>query len=147
MYLRNVYEDVPEFVLGKGVLLREGTDVTVIASGITVGIAYDAAALLEEKGISARVINLPSVKPIDGELVLKAAEETQAVLTCENHNTIGGLGSAVAEVLADAGAHVRLRRLGIQDVFGVTASLAYQLEKNGLTKEAVAAEAEILLSK
>lgn len=147
MYLRSVYENVPEFVLGKGVLLREGTDITLIASGITVGIAYDASALLEDKGISARVINMPSVKPIDKELILEAAGETRAMLTCENHNTIGGLGSAVAEVLTDAGADVRLRRLGIQDVFGVTASLAYQLEKNGLTKEAVATEAEILLSK
>lgn len=147
MYLRNVYKDVPKFALGKGVLLREGTDITVIASGITVGIAYDAAALLEEKGISARVINMPSVKPIDRELILKAAGETRAMITCENHNTIGGLGSAVAEVLADEGADMKLRRLGIRDVFGVTASLGWQLEKNGLTKEAIAAEAEILLSK
>lgn len=145
MYLRNVYTEVPKFELGKGVQLVAGTDITIIASGITVGIAYDAAELLESKGISARVINMPTIKPIDKEIILKAAAETKGILTCENHNTIGGLGSAVAEVLADAGQGVNFRRLGIQDVFGVTASLAYQLNMNGLTAENITAEVEEML--
>lgn len=147
MYLRNVYDQVPEFRLGKGVVLREGKDVAVIACGILAGIALDVAEILEAEGISARIINMPSLKPLDEELIRKAAKETGAVITCENHSVIGGLGSAVAEVLAEEGSSVRLTRMGLSDVFGVTASLAYQLEKNGLTKEAIAAEARLLLGK
>lgn len=147
MYLGNVYNEVPKFRLGKGITLTEGTDITIVVCGITVRIALDAAELLKAEGISARIINLPSLKPLDGELIRKAAGETGAVITCENHSVVGGLGSAVAEVLAEAGAEVKLKRLGIQDVFGVTASLAYQLEKNGLTKEAIAAEARLLFGK
>ncbi len=147
MYLRHVYSQVPQFELGKGIELLEGTDVTIVAAGLTVGISCDAAELLKTRGVSARVINLPTIKPIDKEIILKAASETKAMITCENHSVIGGLGSAVAEVLAEAELFVKFKRLGIQDVFGVTASLAYQLEKNGLTKQEIAKEAEKLLEK
>lgn len=140
MYLRNVYEDVPEFELGRGVVMREGKDVTVIACGITVAIALDAAEILEAEGIEAGVINMPSIKPLDEGLIRKAAGETKRVLTCENHTVVGGLGSAVAEVLAKMETKSVLRTMGIQDVFGVTASLGYQLVKNGLTAENIAAE-------
>lgn len=147
MYLRNVYQEVTDFQLGKGVVLKEGDDVAIVACGIMTGIACDAAELLEAEGISARVINMPSIKPLDKELIRKVAKETKALITCENHSVIGGLGSAVAEVLAEDGSETRLVRMGLKDVFGVTASLAYQLEKNDLTKEAIAAEARLLLGK
>lgn len=147
MYLRNVYDHMPEFQLGKGVTLTDGSDIAIIACGIMTGIALDAAKLLKAEGISARIINMPSLKPLDGEVIRKAARETGAVITCENHSVIGGLGSAAAEVLAEKGSKVKLRRMGLSDVFGVTASLAYQLEKNQLTKEAIAAEARLLLGK
>lgn len=147
MYLRNVYREVPNFQLGKGVELLAGSDATIIASGITVGLALDTAVILKEKGVSVRVVNMPTIKPIDKEIILKAAVETKAILTCENHSIIGGLGSAVAEVLADNGMAVALKRVGIRDTFGVTASLAYQLEINGLTKEAISEEVGHLLSR
>lgn len=145
MYLRNVYQEVPQFQLGKGIELISGSDITIIASGITVGLAYDAAGLLKEQGIRARIINMPTIKPIDQEIILKAAAETKAIITCENHSVIGGLGSAVAEVLADHKAAVGLKRMGIKDTFGVTASLSYQLEKNQLTIQGIAEEARQLL--
>ncbi len=138
MYLRHVYDSVPEFELGKARWLREGKDVTLIACGITVGICMDAAKLLQEKGIEVGVLNVPSIKPLDDEAVLKAASMTKRIVTCENHSIIGGLGSAVAEVLAEHNCDARLRRAGLKDCFGMTASLAYQLEANGLTREAIA---------
>ena len=138
MYLHQVYDSVPEFELGKARQLRDGTDVTLIASGLMVGIVMDAAEILSAKGIKARVINMPSIKPLDDAAVIQAAKETGLIVTVENHSTIGGLGSAVAEVLAEQGSGTRLERMGIRDRFGMTASLAYQLEANGLTKELIA---------
>lgn len=146
MYLRNVYEEVPEFELGKGVTMRDGKDITVIACGIMTGIAMDMAELLESEGIDVRVINMPSIKPLDEEIIRKAARETKRVLTCENHTVVGGLGSAVAEVLAKMEEKAVLRTLGIQDVFGVTASLGYQLIKNGLLVEDMAEQVKEMLA-
>lgn len=146
MYLRNVYKEVPEFELGKGVTMRDGKDITVIACGIMVGIAMDMAELLESEGIDVRVINMPSIKPLDEEIIRKAARETKRVLTCENHTVVGGLGSAVAEVLAKMEEKAVLRTLGIQDVFGVTASLGYQLIKNGLLVEDMAEQVKGMLA-
>ena len=137
MYLRQVYDKVPDFQLGKAKLLKEGRDVTLIACGIMVGIALDAADLLQERGVSARVLNMPSIKPLDAEAVLSAAAKTNLIITCENHSITGGLGSAAAEVLAENKCNTSLLRLGIRDCFGMTATLAYQLEANGLTKGAI----------
>lgn len=147
MYLRHVYEDVPEFCLGKAKVISEGTDVTLIACGIATGIVMDAAELLKEKGISAGVLNMPSIKPIDREAILQAAANTGLIVTCENHSTIGGLGSAVAEVLAEYKSSAVLERIGIKDCFGMTASLAYQLEANGITKEKIAEQVCACLDK
>lgn len=146
MYLKNVYQSLPEFELGKGVTLKEGKDITFVACGITVSIVLDAAKVLETEGISVRVINMPSIKPLDSEIIKKAAMETSLILTCENHSTIGGLGSAVAEVMAESPGKAVLARIGIQDEFGVTASLAYQLEKNGLTVEHVVTETKKMMA-
>lgn len=140
MYLRNVYDSVPSFELGRSVELKNGRDVTLIACGIAAGIALDAADVLKENGIEARVINMPSIKPIDAEAIIKAAAQTGLIVTIENHSTVGGLGSAAAEVLAENGSDAKLIRMGIKDHFGVTASLAYQLKQNGLTKEIIAGE-------
>ena len=123
MYLHHVYDTVPEFELGKARVIKEGTDAVLIACGITVAIAMDAAALLEEKGIHAAVLNMPSIKPIDEEAVKAYTSHSKAVITVENHSVIGGLGSAVAEVMADNGVNTKLERMGLRDCFGMTATL------------------------
>lgn len=146
MYIRSVYEEVPDFELGKGVTLRGGSDAAVIACGITAGIAVDAAQLLQKEGIDVRVINMPTIKPLDEEIIQEAAVQTGRIVTCENHSVIGGLGSAAAEVLAGMKEKAVLHRMGIQDTFGVTASLDYQLKKNGLTAENIAAEIKGMLA-
>ena len=97
----NVFDDDYEFDLGKADLLRDGSDVTLIASGVCVANALQAAETLAQEGVSARVLNIHTIKPIDSDAVIKAASETGALVTAENHNVIGGLGSAVAEVLAE----------------------------------------------
>lgn len=146
MYIRSVYEEVPDFELGKGVTLRGGSDAAVIACGITAGIAVDAAQLLQKEGIDVRVINMPTIKPLDEEIIREAAVQTGRIVTCENHSVIGGLGSAAAEVLAGMKEKAVLHRIGIRDTFGVTASLDYQLKKNGLTAENIAAEIKGMLA-
>ena len=146
MYIRSVYEEVPDFELGKGVTLRGGSDAAVIACGITAGIAVDAAHLLQKEGIDVRVINMPTIKPLDEEIIREAAVQTGHIVTCENHSVIGGLGSAAAEVLAGMKEKAVLHRIGIRDTFGVTASLDYQLKKNGLTAENIAAEIKGMLA-
>lgn len=145
MYLRQVYDKVPEFELGKARVLREGKDVTLIVSGITAGSGLDAAEILAEKGIDVKVLNMPSIKPIDTEAILKAAEETDLIVTCENHSIIGGLGSAVAEVLAENNWNTPLKRMGLKDCFGMTATLAYQMEANELDKDSIAKNIESYL--
>ena len=106
-----------KFQFGKGVTLVDGKDLTIVASGGTVGPAVKAAAALAQKGISARVINIHTIKPIDADLLVRAARETGRILTVEDHQVTGGLGGAVVEAVADV-APVRVRRHGIPDVFG-----------------------------
>lgn len=134
------------FELGKGVLLREGTDVTLIATGIMVAMALTAAETLAAEGISARVINIHTVKPLDRELILKAAAETGAVVTAEEHNIIGGLGSAVAETLVE-GCPVPMGRVGVADVFGHSGTVPALLERYGLTPEAIVAQAKTTVAR
>ena len=111
--------DIPgyKFELGKGATLAEGRDVTIVATGYMVAGALEAARLLGETGVSARVINIHTIKPLDEEIIIKAARETGALVTAEEHNIIGGLGSAVAEVLCE-NCPVPLVRVGVKDVFG-----------------------------
>jgi transketolase len=115
--LDRVNKEGYEFQFGKGVTLVDGKDLTIVASGGTVGPAVKAAALLAADGISARVINIHTIKPIDVDLLARAAKETKRILTVEDHQIIGGLGSAVAEAIADV-APARVKRHGIPDVFG-----------------------------
>lgn len=125
------------FVIGKGKCLREGADVTLIACGMMVAVALDAAELLAAEGVSAAAIDMSTIKPIDRALISEWAGKTGAVVTAEEHNIIGGLGSAVAEVLA-LDKPVPMEMVGIEDVFGESGTAAALVEKYGLTKEHIA---------
>ena len=120
-----------KFEFGKGIVLREGKDVTIIANGLCVAASLEAAEKLAADGIQAKVINIHTIKPLDEELVIAAARETGKVVTVEEHSVIGGLGSAVCECLAEA-APVPVKRIGIYDVFGESGPAAALLEKYGL---------------
>ena len=134
-------KDTYKFEMGKGVQMKEGTDVTIIATGIMVDMALAAAEQLANEGISARVINMHTIKPIDRALVLDAAKETGAVVTAEEHNIIGGLGSAVAEVVSE-GCPVPVLRVGVEDVFGRSGTVPALLEAYGLTPANIVAKAK-----
>ncbi|SDK96426.1 transketolase family protein [Natronincola ferrireducens] len=123
-----------QFEIGKGVLLKDGKDVTIVATGIMVTEALAASEELEAKGLSVRVINIHTIKPIDETIITKAAKETGAIVTVEEHNVIGGLGSAVAEVIGE-NHPVPLKRIGTQDTFGESGKPQELLEKYGLTKD------------
>lgn len=134
------------FEIGKGVQLVDGSDVTIIATGLMVQEALKAAALLEKGNIHARVIDMHTIKPIDKELIVKAAKETGAIVTAEEHNIIGGLGSAVAEVLSEE-LPTPLIRVGVKDVFGRSGDAAELLKLYGLTPENLAAQAKAVIAK
>ena len=134
-----------KFELGRGVLLREGSDVTIIATGIMVDMAMTAAEALQKEGISARVINIHTIKPLDREIVLAAAKETGAIVTAEEHNVIGGLGAAVAETVSEA-CPVPVMRVGVEDAFGRSGTVPALLEMYGLTPENIAAKAKAALA-
>lgn len=136
-----VYADGSEFEIGKGVTLRDGTDVTIIASGILVDEALKAEEQLAAKGISARVIDMHTWKPLDEELVLKAAKETGAIVTAENHQVSCGLGSAVANVLTQK-CLVPQERIGIQNRFGQVGPQDFLMEQYNLTAADIVAAAE-----
>jgi len=123
-----VYEKGSTFDIGKGVLLREGTDVTIIASGILVYESLKVAESLEHRGVSVRVVNLFTIKPVDRELIEMCARETGAIVTCENHNVINGLGSAVAEALVE-NLPVPMERIGSQDQFGEVGPVDYLMKR------------------
>lgn len=133
-----VINDNPEyrFELGKGVTLKDGTDVTIVATGLEVAASLEAAKLLEADGISARVINIHTIKPIDEELLVKAAKETGKIVTVEEHSIVGGLGGAVCEVLAEQ-APVPVKRIGICDEFGESGVAEELLKKHGLDGEGI----------
>lgn len=144
MYLRftrdavpQIYDEDVEFTIGKAHQIQDGKDVAIIANGDTVCLAIEAAKVLAGKGISARVLDMHTIKPLDGELVLKAALETGAIVTTEEANVVGGLGSAVAEFLAE---HypVPVVRHGVNDVFGRSGKAEAVLEAYGLTPEGIA---------
>lgn len=136
--------DTYEFELGKGVLLREGTDVTVVACGLMVQAALEAAEALAEKGVSAEVINIHTIKPLDEELVRASAAKTGRVVTCEEHSVIGGLGDAVLSALAES--PVPTRKLGVNDVFGESGPAVDLLHKYGLDAPGVVSAVEALLA-
>ena len=128
-----------KFEIGKGIVLKEGTDVTIFATGLEVSESLEAAKMLEKDGISAEVINIHTIKPIDEELVVASATKTKKVVTVEEHSVIGGLGSAVAEVLCEK-APTKMMRIGVNDRFGESGPAVelihkYELDAEGIYKK------------
>lgn len=141
-----VYDEAEEFEIGRAKLLREGSDVAIIANGDTVCLAVEAAKHLSELGISARVLDMHTIKPLDVQAVNDCIEDTGRIITVEDHNILNGLGSAVADIVAESGKAV-LRRIGVQDQFGQSAPYERLLEMNGITVENIVAQAQQLLNK
>ena len=139
-------EKTYKFEIGKAVELRDGSDVTVIANGLMVPEAIKASEILAADGISAKIINMHTIKPIDKEAVIEAAKKTGCIVTAEEHNIIGGLGSAVAEVLCE-NFPVPMIRVGIEDKFGKSGVPSVLLKEYGLTAENIAAKAKIAILK
>lgn len=148
---RDTYPDLypagTKFEMGKGAIVREGTDVTVIACGLLVHKAIEAAEELEKQGVSVRVVDMYSIKPIDEELIVRCAKETGAIVTAEEHNIYGGLGSAVSEVLAHAGAGVPTEFVGVRDTFTESGKYSELLAKYGIDKDGVKAAIEKVLKR
>ena len=141
-----LFGDDYKFEIGKGVVLKEGTDVTLIGTGIMVSKAKEAAELLAAEGISAAVVNISTIKPLDAELIIAQAQKTGAVVTCEEHTICGGLGSAVAEVLVE-NCPVPMARVGVEDKFGESGLPDELLEKYGLSASNIAAKAKAVIAK
>ncbi|WML41452.1 transketolase family protein [Neobacillus sp. OS1-2] len=139
-----LYDENEIFDAGKGKVLRDGSDVTIIASGIMVAESLKAADLLHEQGVEAAVIDMYSIKPIDQELMVKYAKKTGAIVTAENHNVIGGLGSAVAEVLSEH-CPTKMRRIGIKEQFGQVGKAEYLKKFYKLTAGDIAGAARELV--
>ena len=153
MYLRFGRMAVPviydkatyKFELGKGVKMTDGTDVTIVATGIMVDMALTAAELLKAEGISARVVNIHTIKPLDKELIIDSAKATGAIVVAEEHNIIGGLGSAVAEAVCE-GCPVPVTRVGVEDQFGRSGKVPPLLEMYGLTPANIVAKAKAAIA-
>ncbi|HNZ41271.1 MAG TPA: transketolase family protein [Clostridia bacterium] len=143
--VEDIYDNSYEFAWGKGVQLKDGCDVTIIATGLMVGSALEAYEMLKAQGILARVINIHTIKPIDREIIVKAAKETGAVVTAEEHTIIGGLGSAVCEVLSEE-YPVPVKRIGIEDKFGKSGKPNELLKLYGLTAEDIAIKAKNVMA-
>ena len=133
-----------KFELGKGVCLTEGNDITIVATGLMVSMALEAATILKDRGINARVINIHTIKPIDKDIIIAAAKETGAIVTAEEHSIIGGLGSAVSEVVCEA-CPVPVVRVGVEDRYGHSGKVPPLLEMYGLTTANIVSKAEIAL--
>lgn len=136
-----VFDENYKFEIGKAAVLREGSDVTIIASGITVEMALEAYEMLEKEGVSARIVNMATIKPIDADAIVESAKKTGCIVTCEEHNIIGGLGSAVAEVVCEK-CPVPMLRVGIADKFGRSGSVEDLLERYKLTPAEIAEKAK-----
>lgn len=144
-----VHQDSQEFTIGKGITLREGTDCTLAACGLTVKMALDASDSLKQEGISCKVLDMFSVKPIDSELLAKSARETGCIVTCEEHNIMGGFGSAVSEVISEL-YPVPIKRIGVNDRFGESArdaEIPLLLEKHGITSLNIAKAVKEIIGK
>ena len=130
-----------KFELGKGVVMKEGSDITIVATGLMVNEALEAAKALEAEGISARVVNIHTIKPLDKELIIRCAKETGVIVTAEEHSIIGGLGSAVADAVTE-GCPVPVVKIGVNDEFGHSGPAADLLKEFGLSAENIAKTAK-----
>jgi len=131
-----IYEEGHKVEIGKGSVIEEGTDVTIIATGLMVSIALEANEILKNEGISARIVNMPCIKPIDAELIKESAEKTGVIVTCEEHNIIGGLGSAVTEVVCES-KPVPVVRVGVNDTYGKSGKAQELIPVFGLDAQSV----------
>lgn len=131
----NDYNDY-NFEIGKGKVLKEGNDITIIATGLCVSESLEAANMLKEEGIDARVINMHTIKPIDKELIIKSAKETKKIITVEEHSIIGGLGDAVCDVICE-NYPTSVQKIGINDVYGESGTAAELIKKYGLDSEGI----------
>ena len=131
-----IYEEGHKVEIGKGSVIEEGTDVTIIATGLMVSIVMEANEMLKAEGISARIVNMPCIKPIDAELIKESAEKTGVIVTCEEHNIIGGLGSAVAEVVCES-KPVPVVRVGVNDTYGKSGKAQELIPVFGLDAQSV----------
>lgn len=141
-----VFDDDYKFEIGKGVELKAGTDVTVIATGLMVSEALEAYELLAKEGISARIINMATIKPIDRDIIIKAAKETGAIVTAEEHSVIGGLGAAVSEVVCEE-CPVPVIKVGVNDTFGMSGPAAELLDIFGLRAKDIVEKAKEAIAK
>lgn len=135
-----IYEGDYSFEIGKGVTVREGNDITLIGTGSILKDILDVAELLQKDAISARVINIHTIKPIDRDIIAKAIEETGKIATIEDHNIIGGIGSAVAEVIAESGKGIRFKRIGLHGFSRGYGSYAQVKEMNGIGIEQIVSD-------
>lgn len=140
-----IFDENYKFEIGKGIELADGTDVTLVGTGLLVPDCLEAKEILAAEGISARVINICTIKPIDKDIIIKAAKETGAIVTAEEHNIMGGLGSAVAEVLVE-NSPVPMQRVGTQDVFGRSGKPYPLLEMYGLDAKTIAEKAKAAIA-
>ena len=136
-----VFDENYKFEIGKGAVLKDGTDITIIATGLMVNEALMAAQKLADEGISARVVNMATIKPIDRDIIVDSAKKTGVIVTAEEHNIIGGLGSAVAEVVCET-VPVPVIRVGVNDVFGKSGPAVQLLHEFGLDADNIAAKAK-----
>ena len=134
-----VFDESYKFEIGKGNVLKEGTDVTIIATGLMVNEALMAQEKLAAEGVSARVVNMATIKPIDRDIIIDSAKKTGVIVTAEEHNIIGGLGSAVAEVVCET-VPVPVIRVGVEDTFGKSGPAVQLLHEFGLDADNIAAK-------
>ena len=134
----NIHKSIPSFKIGKGILIEDGKDITIIATSTLLKRAWEAASLLKEKGLSIRLISMHTIKPLDTQIILESAGKTPAIFTLEEHSIIGGLGSAVSEVLAENRSNVIFKRIGVPDRFTkVIGTQEYMRKANGLSTEQI----------
>ncbi|AQR96788.1 MULTISPECIES: transketolase family protein [Clostridium] len=142
----DIFDDTYKFEIGKGVQIRDGNDIAIIATGMMVQKAIDASKELETQGISARVINISTIKPIDRALIIKAAKETKGIVTAEEHSIIGGLGAMVSQVVCSECPTI-IKMIGIKDTFGESGTPNELMEKYKLTSKAIIEEVNAILKK
>ena len=141
-----IFDEDYKFEIGKAAVVEKGTDVTIFATGIMVSIAIEAGKLLAKENISAEIVNISTIKPLDKKGIIDSVSKTRCCITCEEHNILGGLGSAVAEVLAE-NIPVPMERVGVEDVFGKSGSPDELLNAFGLTSENIAAKVKKVLQR
>ena len=145
--IADVHPQSVEHTIGKAAVLLDGSDLTLISTGVMLGRAHEAAGILKGRGVSVRLVDMHTVKPLDTDAVLESAEGTKGIVTIEEHSVIGGLGGAVAEAIAEAGVPVPLGRVGLQDEFAETGPYEAILDKHGLSVASIVDKAQSVIAK